>query len=206
MIRGQASLFDGIFFLLIATSATGLIFYFMSSYGTSADMLMTDAYTVNSVQAALKSLYWVDFDSVAASIPGAATGYREDVMSCLKRSVEAGDVGSPSAPSCGAYAKDAMIESLRKTMIIFTQSGYDYMFAVRKERPEEWVTVQGDAISSVCDRTPRGQACVLQGTDNCDSVTQKELSAKLISIAAPFRIKQGDEIKDYAVFLCVWRR
>ena len=58
--RGQASLFDGITFLLLATLASTLMFVQSNSYGVEESKVLRSAYVLNYMQSVVKAMYYLD--------------------------------------------------------------------------------------------------------------------------------------------------
>lgn len=63
--RGQAAIFDGIMFLLITSFSCALIFSFIQTYGQSEDNAMRSAYELNFLQSVLKTIYYLDAETLA---------------------------------------------------------------------------------------------------------------------------------------------
>lgn len=58
--RGQAALFDGITFLLLASLSAAMIFGFVGTYGVQQDRVMRSAYVLNYMQSVVKASYYLD--------------------------------------------------------------------------------------------------------------------------------------------------
>lgn len=58
--RGQASIFDGITFLLLASLASALIFAQVGGYGVEESKVIRSAYVLNYMQSVVKTLYSLD--------------------------------------------------------------------------------------------------------------------------------------------------
>ena len=58
--KGQAAIFDGIMFLLFASTSVALVFVFLNGYGIAQDEAMRSSYLLAYLQDAAKSLFYID--------------------------------------------------------------------------------------------------------------------------------------------------
>ncbi|MFA4946586.1 MAG: hypothetical protein WC607_03575 [Candidatus Micrarchaeia archaeon] len=65
LTRGQAAIFDGITFLLLASFSTGLLFVAVSNYGEQEDAVMRSAHVLNYVQSFTKAVYYVNVNTLS---------------------------------------------------------------------------------------------------------------------------------------------
>ncbi len=75
--RGQAAIYDGITFLLLASFSSGLIYVFVATYGQTEDSALKASYQLNYLQSVTKAFYYLDASAlklVDATEPGASGG------------------------------------------------------------------------------------------------------------------------------------
>lgn len=58
--KAQAAIFDGIMFLLFASTSVALVFVFLNGYGIAQDEAMRSSYLLAYLQDAAKSLFYID--------------------------------------------------------------------------------------------------------------------------------------------------
>ena len=63
--RGQAAIFDGITLLLMVGFSCALVYSVVTSYGESMDTALYSFYELNYLQSAVKSLYYINLQSVS---------------------------------------------------------------------------------------------------------------------------------------------
>ncbi len=60
LTRGQAAVFDGIFFLLITSASIAMMFVFLVNYGAGQEKVLQTAHVVNYMTSAFKEVYFLD--------------------------------------------------------------------------------------------------------------------------------------------------
>ncbi|MFH0835599.1 MAG: hypothetical protein V1834_00360 [Candidatus Micrarchaeota archaeon] len=63
-LKGQAAIYDGIMFLLLAAFSSALIFSFIQGFGTQQDRVMRSAFQLNQMQTVFKAIHYVDVNSL----------------------------------------------------------------------------------------------------------------------------------------------
>lgn len=85
-VRSQASLFDGLTFLMIVSFSMALVFTYLNSYGNYEDASLRSAHTLNYMQAIMKSFYYIDLATLTnVTSEGATAGpYGDLTGNCSK--------------------------------------------------------------------------------------------------------------------------
>ncbi len=71
--RGQAAIYDGIMFLLLAATAITFVFYILSGYGVAEDNTMRSAYQLAYIQDAGKAIFFINAKGLAHTVDSPAT-------------------------------------------------------------------------------------------------------------------------------------
>lgn len=196
-MKGQAALFDGIFFLIIVMGAVGMLFQFVYSYGQSQDNALRSAYILDFTQSFMKSIYYVDVGSVKSDLySDAATDKCADlavwagsgtVAECIKLDAEDGRLDNVGA-SCGKVGLTSLRCLLHESMKPFVYSGYSYTVEMRSQA--------GTMIAF-------NESASNKGIFACDNVNASEI----IAVSTPFRILKGGatgSIDISKLTVCLW--
>ena len=177
-MRGQAAIFDGIMFLMLVSFSMAMVFTFLNTYGTAQDNVIRSSHTLNYMQSAMKSIYFIDASTLAKVDETPRTCDRGDCqdeervyggdMNCTQLEnwrVTVGDVvkkdlvdgrmddlfGKEGAEAPG---KTALRCLFREVMKPFRQAGYNYFVEVldpQNIRPiQAW---QGETTAARYDET-----------------------------------------------------
>ncbi len=140
--RGQAAIFDGITFLLLASLSASMVFFFLSTYGNSQERTLGNAHVLNFMLAAFKAVYSVEASSLGGvALPEDSGGSHTcsvlsdwrgvSVSDVLKKDLRDGKLDDlyGIAPSPGLTALRCGSASVFKE---FTDAGYSYFVEVDK--------------------------------------------------------------------------
>ena len=67
--RGQAAIFDGIMFMLIASISVTMVYSFLSSYGVAQDNVLLSSYQIAYLDSVGKAIYYIDAPALAQAAP-----------------------------------------------------------------------------------------------------------------------------------------
>ncbi len=214
--RGQAAIFDGLFFLLISMASVAMIFYFLSPYGQSQDQTMRSAHTLNFVQSAFKAMYYVDASTLSAEkLPDEAAGSsnclnlgtwsRVTVMELLKKDLRDGKFDDKYGPA-DAPGKLAARCAFARGLKTFTDAGYSYY--VQIQRIDGAFTIDVVPPDTAADKKNISSSIRI---NNCSN----PLMANNFVVAAPFKVFRctsasssqtcagtGDQ---YLLRVCTWQ-
>jgi len=151
--KGQAAIFDGITFLLLATFSATLIFTAVGTYGEQEDEVMRSSYVINYMQTVSKAFYHVDAQQLAgvcgeggdkceeievyADLAGKCVELEQylpgiSLSDLLKKDLAYS--GSPvlddSYGGIEALGKTATRCAAKEFMKPFTSAGYDYVIEI----------------------------------------------------------------------------
>ncbi len=221
-MKGQAAIFDGITFLLLATFSATLIFAAVSNYGQQQDEVMRSAYTINYLQTVSKALYHADAQQLAGvcgeggerckkiavyeDLAG-EKGCEEleqylpgiSLSDLLKK-----DLADPADPvlddsygSIPALGKTAMRCAAKEFMRPFTFAGYDYVIEII--RPSDYAEFDDNAIVKttlpLVSNLEEGHEYVAEKdgyVDTSTCVNALNAGEKVFSVASPFKVTSKD--------------
>lgn len=193
-MKGQAALFDSIFFLIIVMGAVTMLFQFVYSYGASQDNAIRSAYTLDFLQSLMKSIYYVDAGSISSDLGEcdelsnwAASG---TVAECIKLDAEDGRLNNSGA-ACGKVGLTAMRCVMNEFMKPYVFSGYSYTVEMQSQN--------GTAV--LADKPISNEKVFL-----CQNANATEI----VAVSTPFRVLVGDSSKGQMLInkltICVWPR
>lgn len=218
MMKAQAAIFDGIIFLLLSTFSASLIYVSVANYGQQEDAVMRSAHVMNYMQSFMKSIYFVNAQTLAGVCQGdacAAPWYQDladpekgcksletylgsiSVTDLLKR-----DLADPETmlldnkyggiPARGKTATRCAAKELMKP---FADAGYKYYVEV--VNPQSTILYEnGDPVplekggkKMTNSNDPR---VIKEGDENYERLSGCEEAVKagykVLSISAPFRV------------------
>ncbi|MFA6048850.1 MAG: hypothetical protein WC792_02810 [Candidatus Micrarchaeia archaeon] len=162
--RGQAAIFDGITFLLLASFSASMVFFFLSTYGNSQERTLGNAHVLNFMLASFKAVYSVEASALyKVHLPedGAKDCLTSTSCACyaLKewRGVSVSDVLKKDLRDGGLNDSYGMAQSPGLTALRcgtasvfkeFSDAGYSYFIEVENVRNRELVMPKGQNVTS----------------------------------------------------------
>ncbi len=201
--RGQAAIFDGVAFLLLAAFSASMVFVFLSSYGQSQERTIGSAHVLNFMLDAFKAVYSVEANTLqnvvlpGESAPNTCRDLKEwngvSVAEVLKKDLRDGGLNNsyglanmPGLTALRCAAHSALKE--------FSDAGYSYYVEVKK--------ADGPLVN------PSGSlphATNNQAIRNCSA----NLPADPFVVASPFRVFKCEGSScfsvDYLLRACIWQ-
>ncbi len=201
--RGQAAIFDGVTFLLLAALSASMVFVFLSSYGQSQERTIGSAHILNFMLDAFKSIYSIEANTLqnvvlpGESAPNICRDLKEwngvSVAEMLKKDLrdnkldnKYGVAGMPGLTALRCAAHSALKE--------FSDAGYSYYVEVKK--------VDGPLVNP---------AAGLKHATNNPAITScsANLPADPFVVASPFRVFKCEGSScfsvDYVLRACIWQ-
>ncbi|MBI4360560.1 hypothetical protein HY572_02180 [Candidatus Micrarchaeota archaeon] len=215
--RGQAALFDGITFLLLASLSAAMIFGFVGTFGVQQDRVMRSAYVLNYMQSVVKASYYVDASTLTRVAEDVNSGnpvygdLRSPTEGCralsdykgsftvsdlLKRDLsektpEKLDDAFDGTPVMGVTAMHCALKELMKP---FAFSGFSYGFDVLRSG----LAVQTEAKpgSRPFRRLVTNEPAFLNSgvgqTGVCLSAQNPQISSDVLAVRVPFKVVYVD--------------
>jgi hypothetical protein len=234
--RGQAALYDAIFFLLLVTAACTMVYVFVGSYGASEDQVIRSAHTMNFMQSIMKAVYFIDAQAVS-KVSSEQSGVLEgekvypgldapkgcnilakwpatlSVADLLKKDLSDPDPTDVKmddlfggAQAPGRLAMRCMMKEIMKP---FSYAGYYYLADVVKLKEVDVVlpVPNGFKVTNYDAHNLESR----QSFSCEDAKTEAGLSARLLAVSTPFRVMVWDnegnaDERPYALRICIWPR
>ncbi|MFQ5406278.1 MAG: hypothetical protein ACE5DI_03930, partial [Candidatus Micrarchaeia archaeon] len=202
--HGQAAIFDGITFLLLAAFSVSMLYVFLTDYGASQDKTIRNAHSLNYMENAFKAIYYVDADTLKEETNPPDVCFElsnwkgVSITDVLKKDLRDGKLdnfyGASRTP--GLNAMRCATEKLLKT---YTNAGYSYFVEVRFQTG----STPGGKLVSASGKGNKNIASD-QRIKNCN----QNLPADKFVISTPFRVFRCDDnnclVDDYTLRACLW--
>lgn len=232
-MKGQASLFDGITFLLLATLASGIVFSQAGGFGVEEGKVIRSAYVLNYMQMVVKTVYYLDASTLQFVTPEGLLAYNDLAGECSKLRDYPGNVGvadlmkrdlTEQVPrfddlfeGSNVLGKTSARCAMKELMKPFAFAGYNYLVEVLDANLADQVNHPAGApvIGSVTPPDRKVTNQVLQATgfklNDCDEVSRMVADSQ--AVAVPFQIVYtvnspsggiSQSTRYYKLRFCIW--
>ena len=233
-MRGQASLFDGITFLLLATAASAMVFVQVGNYGVEESKVLRSAFVLNYMQSVVKAMYSLD-SSTLQYVTSEGLGAYKDLDSGASKCADlvnyAGNVGvadlikrdlteaiprlDDSFDGSPILGKTAARCAMKELMKPFAFAGFDYIFEVLDQDTADASNPAGRPVPYESTGSPKlvsNQFLRKGGREiflDCDAVSRGVSDSQAVS--APFQVVYtsnangfDQDTRRYRLRFCIW--